>query len=146
MLAIGSIFSVSSIVISGIHRAQLRWAHRIPSLQKTTHKQCWHETVISTNMIHVTRAQIVDFFRIAISWQSPRRYRDIVTIEASAHGASSVLSHVSQHEMSGWLGWPHRHTTQPCVLASWPWQWSRCYYPFPITPPLPCLTLYHTPA
>ena len=25
---------------------------------------------------------------------------------------------------------------QPCVLASWP-QWSRCYYPFPTTPPPP---------
>ena len=32
------------------------------------------------------------FFRIAISWQSPRRHRDIVTIAASAHDASSVLS------------------------------------------------------
>jgi len=50
----------------------------------------------------------VDFFMIAISWQSPRRYRDIVTIAASAHNASSVLSHVNQHETTGWLGWQHR--------------------------------------
>jgi len=60
------------------------------------------------SIIHQSRAQIVDFFRIAISWQSPRQHHDIVTIAASAHDASSVFSHVSQHETRGWLGWPHR--------------------------------------
>jgi len=36
MWAIGSIFSVSEMTISGIHRAQFRWAQRIPSLKNNT--------------------------------------------------------------------------------------------------------------
>jgi len=50
----------------------------------------------------------MNFLRITISWQSLQWYRDIVTIAASTHDASSVLSHVSQHETPGWVGWPHR--------------------------------------
>ena len=60
---------------------------------------------LMVNYNTLNRAQIVDFF-----WD--RRYRDIVTIAASAHDASSLLSHVNQHETPGWLGWPHRSHRQ----------------------------------
>jgi len=67
-------------------------------------------------MIYYSRARIVDFFLIAISWQSPRRYRDIVTIANSANYASSVRSHpvpASTKHRAGWDG----HTGRTGTVA-----------------------------
>ena len=53
----------------------------------------WHhwQSILCMSTVLNSRAWIVDFLWIVISWQSPRRYRDIVTIATSADDRHQTL-------------------------------------------------------